>query len=524
MSPEPTEETPSEASQLSPNEQAQSVPFIRRIFGRNLMDMSVLLLITVVFSGLRQPGHVLSEADLWWHLADARFLWTTHHFIHADAYSFTVSGQRWVNPEWLSELPYWFGYWSLGFKGIYLATWLGIGANVLFLYWRSYFKCRHAGVALWTAALGFVLMTVNANARTILYAYLALSAEMAILELAERGRPRALWILPPLFCVWINLHGSWIIGIALLALYILSGLIRLNIGIFQQEPFTRTQRKRLIVVLAASIAMLIVNPYGWRLVWNPFDMAFNQTLNIANVQEWQPLNLGWFVGKAALAAIALLVIANAINSRKWRIYELAVVFFAWYSAFDHARFTFLAAVLTIPMLAEDLKRSFFPVVCEKTIPVMNGLMAVGAACVIAWYIPSQAKLENAMAGEWPLQIIGSIQPSWRTLNQENLGGLMAFYSKPTFVDTRWDIFEHHGIMKDFIDIVHSQDSLSLLDKYHIDHVLFRQDEQLTYLLAHTPGWKVVRNEGDGHAGYTLFARSTAAAAACASPGQNRQAR
>jgi len=46
---------------------------------------------------------------------------------------------------------------------------------------------------------------------------------MAVLEAAERGSRRLLWLLPPLFCVWINLHGSWIIGLGLLGIYIFAG-------------------------------------------------------------------------------------------------------------------------------------------------------------------------------------------------------------------------------------------------------------------------------------------------------------
>jgi hypothetical protein len=508
MSPQPIEQGTSDAITAGAGEFSQSATLLRKIFGRHLMDMAVLLVIIVAFSGLRAPEHLLSDPDIWWHLADARILTTTHHFIHVEPYSFTVAGQRWVNPEWLSEVPYWLGYQSFGLVGVYLVTLLGLCANVYFLYWRSRFKSGNAGVALWMAALGFVLMWVNASARTIVIAYLALSAEMAILEAVERGRTRLLWLLPPLFCVWINLHGSWIIGIAILVLYILCGLVGANVGVFQQDPFSASDRNRLFAVLAVSVAALFVNPYGWRLLWNPIDMAVNQKLNIGYVLEWQPLNLGWFVGKAAFLSIALMVIANAMNGRKWKVYEFALVFFAWYAAFNHARFTFLAAILTVPMLGADLTRSLFPVSEQKTIPAMNALIAAGAIGVVAWYFPTNDQMQKGFVTDTPMQLVTSIQPGWRTLNQEHIGGIMDFNSKPTFIDTRWDTFEHHGIMQDFIDTLHSHDSLKLLDKYRIDHVLLRKEEPLIYLLERTPGWKVVQIEGTGHDQYELIERAT----------------
>lgn len=471
------------------------------------MDIAILLLLPLVLSGLRDREGVLGDPDIWWHCANARILFESHHFIRVEPYSFTVAGQPWVDPEWLSEVPFWLGYKTWGLVGIYLAAWLGVSLNVLFVYWRSYKTSRNAGVALWMSALGFVLMWVNAEARTILFAYLAMSAEMAILEAVERGHRRVLWLLPPLFCVWINLHGSWIIGIALLVLYVGCGLSSINAGIFQQDKFSPEQRSRLMLVLGASLVVLFINPYGWRLLWNPLDMVFGQSLNIGNVIEWQPLNLGWNVGKAALIAIGLTIFANALHSRKWKLYEIAFVFFAWYAAFDHARFTFLAAVVTIPMLAADMARSFFPISNQKTIPLMNGLVAAGILGVIVWYFPTEPMLQRGLTKQFPLQSIAAVEPSWRTLNEEHIGGMMDFSLKPTFIDTRWDTFEHHGVLGDYLDIFRIQNPTRVLEKYRIDHVLIRKNEPLAYVLERTTGWTVVRTEASNGGEYELLAKS-----------------
>ena len=475
------------------------------------MNVALLMFLAVTMSGnLRRPTALLRDPDIWWHLADARILTATHHFIRVEPYSFTVAGERWINPEWLSEMPYWLGYRSLGLRGIYLVTIIGLCANLLFVYWRSYWRSLHAGAAFWAAYLGFVLMTVNDGPRTILIAYLAMSAEMAVLEAAERGRTRLLWLLPPLFCVWINLHGSWIIGLGLLALYILCGLFSFNSGVFEQQAYSGKDRARLLLVFLVSLAVLILNPYGWRMIWNPFDLMLNQKLNIAMVEEWQPLNLSSVLGKAAFAAICLMIVANCIRGRRWKIYELAFLFFAWFAAFDHVRFTFLASVITIPLLAGDVARSFYTKSDEKTIPLMNALYVTGAVCAIAAFFPTEASLQSGLAAEYPLQTIASIQPSWRTYNQDSLGGMMDFNSKSPFVDTRWDTFEHHGELQDFLDIMHVHDPLKLLDKYRIDHVLVSEKWTLAFLLERTPGWRVEAREGNGDDTYVLLTKTPSA--------------
>lgn len=493
--------------------QPKWLQLFNRVFSRHMMSMALLTAVVVILTGgLQKPQLLLHDPDLWWHLANARILTTTHHFIRIEPYSFTVAGQPWVNPEWLGELPYWFGYSLMGLPGLYFATELALFANILFLYWRGYLRSRHAGAAFWATGISFMLMTVNAGPRIIVVAYLLMSLEMAILEAADRGNQRWLWFLPPLFCIWINTHGSWLIGLGLFVLYVLFGMIPTHAGVFEQKGFTPEARNKLLWVLAACVAVLIINPYGWRLVWNPIDMMMNQKLNIQNVEEWQPLNLGSLAAKVAAGCIATMVIANGLKGRKWRLFDITVIFFAWYAAFAHSRFLFMAAVLTVPMLAEDLERSLYIESDEKTIPVMNMLMVAGTIWILVHFFPARASFDKGLKEVFPMQTIASIQPQWRTFNNDSLGGMMDFQGKPTFIDSRFDTFEHHGVLKDFLDMSRIRNTFGLLDKYKIDHILIWKSQPLVYLLDHSTGWKVARTEGTGDHAVVLYERASPAVA------------
>lgn len=481
----------------------------RTIFSRHLFQATMLVLLPAVLAQpLSHGGDFLRDSDLWWHLADARLLFAKLHFLHADPYSFSVAAKPWVNPEWLSEIPFWLGYRALGLRGLYLVTWMALSANVLLAYARAYRRSGHISAAFWTAALAFVLMTVNSGPRTILFAYPAMAAELAIFEEMERGHFRWAWALPPLFCLWINLHGSWFIGLGLLALYVANGLFSCNIGIFTQRAWEKAERKKVLTACAVTVGTLLVNPYGWRLIWNPLDMMLNQKLNIANVEEWQSLNLGTPLGKAAVLAILAMVVANCLRARRWKLYELAFIAFAWFSAFDHARFCFLAAVMTTPFLAEDLGRTLLerpdP---EKTVPALNALVFAAAVCFMAVMLPSEARLQADLQELFPQHLIGRIQPSWRTFNQANLGGMLDFTSKPDYLDSRMDIFEHEGVLADYLNIARLQQSFELLDRAHIDHALIGEHSQIGYLLAHAAGWREVAREGGGANAYVLFERT-----------------
>lgn len=489
------------------------------IFSRNLMNAAILCVLPMIFAAtLNGNGNLLYDPDIWWHLANARVLATAHLFVRADPFTFTVLGQRWINWEWLPELIYWLSYRILALRGIYLVAWLSLCANIFFVYWRGWLASRHRGAAFWAACIAFVLMSVSAGPRCINIAYLAFSAEMAIIESVRRGHKRMLWLLPPLFCLWVNLHGIWFIGLAVFCLYVLCNLFPIKLGVIAPEPIAPSDRNRLLIVLAASIAALILNPDGWQLLVNPLDMMFNQKLNIGVVGEWQPLHVDTPLGICTLIAIGLIVVANFILRRAWTLFDLALVFFAFFAAFDHMRFTFLAAVLITPMLAEDIERSFLSEPdTGKTIPAMNALLAAAALAFMAYMFPTESALEKKVSEAFPLHLIASIQPEWRTFNMDHVGGRMDFDSRSTFIDSRFEIFEHHGILQQYLQTTNLHDSLELLDKNRIDHILISQGMPLAYLLSHTSAWRVQSSEKAGDDVYLLYSRATDSSSANPSP-------
>jgi hypothetical protein len=52
------------------------------------------------------------------------------------------------------------------------------------------------------------------------------------------------------------------------------------------------------------------------------------------------------------------------------------------------------------------------------------------------------------------------------------------------------VFERNGVLADYLHAVDIEESLQILDKYSMQYVLFENHRPLTYLLRHTPGWKV----------------------------------
>lgn len=482
------------------------------------MNVAILLALPMLIAAtLNRARTLLVDPDIWWHMANARIFAATHHAIWTDPYSFTVAGHYWIDWEWLSEQVFWGAYQLLHLQGIYLVSWLLLAANVLFVYFRGYRLSRSADAALWTSAIGLILMTINSGPRTIEFAYLAMSTEMLILEEFDRGNKKLIWCLPPLFALWINLHGFWFAGIVLLAMYIGFGLFTVDHGAFEQKGLSPSDRNRLLIALGLSIVVLPLTPYGWHLMWNPVDMMLNQKSSVATIAEWLPIDMGMLAGKFVVIAIVLMVFANLVRGRKWRLYELAFVCLAWYAAVAHRRFSYFAAVLTVPLLARDLARAFKLDPDADTIPGMNVLMAGIAAVVIAVQFPSEAVLQDRLNQMFPMKTIASMDPNWRTFNWDYVGGMMAFQGKPSFIDSRFDSFDQAGIMDEYGRIMAGDNAIELMKKYRVDHALTMTNHPITYLLERSPGWKVIAREKAWDGDYVLFAKTAdlpSAAPAC----------
>src|SRR5258708_11957389 len=207
----------------------------------------------------------IAEPDIWWHLLNAQYLATRFRFPNIDTYSFTAAGSPWLNHQWLSELFYYAAFRAFGLQGIFV-----LFASVLAVLVVAVFSlCRKQTDDPLAAAIasifGGLLAMVGFMPRTQNFGWLCFVAIYAIL-LRFRSEKRApLWLIPVLFCVWINCHGSWLTGLFIYALFVGAGLVRHDIGRLAAAPWSNSELKKLIVTGLDSIAALAVNPLGYRL-------------------------------------------------------------------------------------------------------------------------------------------------------------------------------------------------------------------------------------------------------------------
>lgn len=462
---------------------------LRRVFG-----FPVLLVVLLAGFAFLLMQKTNADPDIGWHLRNAQHQIDHHAFLRQDIYSFTTRGKPWMDDEWLAEIPYYLAWKALGPRGIFLLSYLLITGILLGIFALAAMRSRNVKSAFLVSLAAAVLATVSYGPRTLLFGWLFLVVELAILYSFERGR-NALWALPPLFLFWINAHGSWMIGFVLLVVFATSGLVEGEWGLIEARRWNSRQLRSLALVIGLTAAVLFINPYGWRLVEYPFDMAFHQKLNIANVMEWRSVDFHSLRGKFALFVLLAGLLVQLVRRRRWRLYDVGLLLLGIYSGFTYSRFLFLAAILVIPLLAPDLDGWLLPYAAVRDKPWLNASIMLLCLAAIEIKFPTSQRLAHAWSARYPSQARTYLQqfhPEGNVLNDYLWGGYLIWNVRqiPVFVDSRVDVFERNGVFKDSLDVANLDGSLAILDKYCIRYVLYAKDAPLSYLLSHTPGWRI----------------------------------
>jgi hypothetical protein len=465
-------------------------PSLRRIFS---FPVAIGFMSFIAVFILAAPR--INEPDIWWHLKNAGQMVQTHSFPSQDQYSFTAAGAAWLDHEWLSEILFFGAYQAMGLRGIvalYLAVLAGIFAGLSHLASQGDVNPKTSSILV---LLGVLMGTVSYGPRMLLLGWLCMVVLLVLLQRLSTYQYVPLWSFPLLFCVWINLHGSWLFGLIVLGIYFASGLARGQVGVIRADNFSARQLKRWITVSALSIAALFLNPFGYRLVFYPFDMMLRQQSNIANIDEWQSVDFHQYLGKMMMSILILLILLTLVSRKEWKLHEVALTLFALYASLTYSRMVFFAAIILVPVFAARIQL-FTPYRPEKERRWLNAVVMLSVIAVIGMVFPKESDLESRVRRTYPeaaLQFMLQHRMTDRVFNEYAWGGYMIWKTpqiKP-FIDGRADLFVYNGVFDDYLKIAKIEKTSELLDRYKIRYALLPNDRAITYFLRHSQCWREV---------------------------------
>jgi hypothetical protein len=457
------------------------------------------------------------DPDLWWHIKVGQDILATHHWPTSDLYSFTVAGQPWVAYEWLGEILWAVVYRMGGVKALDAFLIVLSSIVILALYYFSTLRSGNWKAGFLATGIMFTLANASFTLRPQMLGYLFLVLTLIALERYRQGKQRAVWFLPVVFLVWVNTHGSFIIGLGAIFLYWAAGLKAFRWGGLEAQSWSAAERVRLELVLLFCLAVLWLTPYGTQLAVYPIDLAFAQPLNVANVLEWQPMPFNQLGGKIFLGLLLIFICLQVLLRFEWRVEEFALFLFGLLSACLHVRFLLLFVPFFTPLLAVIFARWLPRYDRSKEHYTLNAILMAVVIAAMVRYFPSQHDLEQKVAKHYPaeaLRYLSEHPAPGPTYNTYGFGGYLVLAGQKTFIDGRADVFERGGVFGDYLHIsLMKPGAPRVLQGYGVRSCLLESGEPLTVLLAAMPEWKRVYVDSTSE----VFVRQNPAASFDAKP-------
>ena len=438
------------------------------------------------------------EGDTFWHIAAGERILATHAWPTTNYYSFTAPNSEWLAYEWLGEVMMAAVSHLGGPRALMALLTALVSVIVLLLYYYAYIRSGNVKAALAACAAVWPLLGLCFSLRPQLLGYVFLLITLICLERYRQGLQKSLWLLPAIFVLWVNTHGTYSLGLLAIGAYWAAGLKDFRLGDLEGKRWMPGQRRRLGLVLLLCALALLVNPYGARLLRYELSAAFSQPLNMAYFEEWQPLAFNQFFGKWFLALLFLFFLAPVIWRSRPRLEELSLVLFAAYMACVHQRFTVFFAIVIAPSLAVLVAKWWPGYDPAKDKRALNAVLILLFAAGLAAFFPSTASLQRLIDLNQPRRAVDYLRQRpvpGRMFNDQFWGGYLiwAFAGQhPVFIDGRCDAYEPSGVLSDYIKIIRPEpDALALLEKYGVRSCLIERGATLCALLDVAPEWQRV---------------------------------
>ena len=440
------------------------------------------------------------DPDLWWHIKTGQNILATHRWPTSDPYSFTVSGAPWMAYEWLGDAVLGAVAKYGGLEGLLALLIVLSSAIILALYYFAALRSGSSKAGFVSSLLLCSIAFASFTLRPQMFGYLFLILTLVALERLRQGKERGIWFLPLLFLIWVNTHGSWLVGLGLIITYLACGLKEFSLGSIVAPSWTNRQRRHLELVLLLCLLAIPITPYGPHLAAYPFTVASSLPVNVGNVLEWQSMPFNLVGGKIFLAAVLGFFLLQMVVRSKFHLAEILLFFGGTAMACLHLRFVILFVPFFAPVFAVLLRRWATPYERSKDQFVLNGvIIAMVVACVIR-YFPSPRETQSMVAREFPARAVSYLKQhpvAGPMYNTYGFGGYLiwALPERKVFIDGRGDLYELGGAFGDYLEIAHLRPAaFALLKAYGIQSCLLERSEPLATVLAAMPEWQTAYSD------------------------------
>jgi hypothetical protein len=463
-----------------------------------LLTVPRLWLIVVLGAiGAMELGRTPGAVDLAYHLKAGQLMVAEHALPRTDMLAWTTAGRPWLDQNWGAQLVL-YGIWRLG--GFPLLT--VVNALLAVAAWGLVgAACRRRTANLRVIAgavlVGFATAVATFSVRPQMFSLLLFAVELYLLEVA-RARPRVALVIPLLMVLWANLHGAFIVGLGLLVIEAAAAAWRRD----------RAGAVRYALVTVASIAGLLVNPWGTRVFGYALSLPANRVVS-GMISEWAPTNVRELPGLLLLPAIGLLVAALVRSPAPQRVPEhlLRMALLGGLAFWAVRGVAWFGLALPVALCALAREHQPRPAAADRGVPALSGLvLAALALALVAAAPPVQRTLLHhrselvaapVATADW---LAANPQPG-RMFNYQPWGSYLELRLGPGVqvgFDSRLELPPADRWSGYLAVFTGRWDAERLLEHWGVDHVVTsrRASPALVELLEASGRWRLAFASGD----------------------------
>ena len=448
----------------------------------------------------RASETALSDPDTYMHLRIGEWILTHGAIPHVDIFSYTQLGKPWVAHEWLSDVILFLIHQYAGWTGLIIVS-VGLCAMTLAYTLRTLLLREVPPVyALLFTILAATSVVTHLLARPHILVLPILATWFITLTKAVEQPHRPPWWLLVLMLLWANLHGSFVLGLALLLPLALESVL-------SAPP---TQRKTRVgwwglFALLALLASLIT-PYGLKGIIFTYDLLTQPKLS--NIQEWQPADFSALTG----FEVWILVLLGLAGLGFLRLHpiRLFLILGLLHEALAHVRYVAIFGLLTPILIAKPFSSQYAKhakdhaanswldkVFNQLARPAKNltALLTGTVAFILSGFILSVSTPTPPASTTPSGAVDAAIAAGLGQLpvyNEYAYGGYLIYRGIPVYIDGRADMYGTRYV-QDYLDAIDPTDSEGFsktLDERQIEWTLFRTKSPQTAYLDRQTGWEV----------------------------------
>ena len=421
------------------------------------------------------------------HLQTGRWILDHHAIPGHDLFSFTAPGTPWVVQSWLASVLYAGIDRLVGPFGLQILR-AATCALVTFLVFRL--AHRLAGDRTRATLLAFAATAMSITVwseRPLLQGVLAMVVLIWVVEVPDSVAGRhPLAVVPPVMWLWANLHGTFALGFAYLALHLCGRWLD---GV---APWEDRRERTLLAATGLALAVCLVNPLGLKLLTFPVELL-SRGDTLAHIKEWRSPDFHSFMGMLFALWIVTYAIGLSRGRDRWSRRDLLVSVVFLLLALWALRNLVVAPLVGLPVVARALA---VPERRPDRRPPLNWavLALLGVVGVMALF--QAAGAEHYDFSTYPVKAMQAVEDHGligRHLLTTDAWAAYVIHTygqrQPVFIDDRYDMYPT-AVSNDYFSLRKGEaDWSGILDRRGVDVIVWDRQNPLASLLdLDSAGW------------------------------------